>query len=206
KDPRRIHLESQFSYLFSELRRVGVTRQLLWQEYIIEYPDGFGYSRFCELLQEHIRKQGATMRFEHEPGKLLQVDFAGDMLHYVDTDSGELIACPVLVAVLPFSGYSYVEALINASLPQVLRALNNALGYFGGVPLSVKSDNMKQWVVRSNRYEPKFADMLEQWANHNNIALLATRPAKPRDKASVEGAVKITYQRIYAPLRNETFK
>lgn len=206
KDPRRIHLESQFSYLFSELRRVGVTRQLLWQEYIIEYPDGFGYSRFCELLQEHIRKQGATMHFEHEPGKLLQVDFAGDMLHYVDTDSGELIACPVLVAVLPFSGYSYVEALINASLPQVLRALNNALGYFGGVPLSVKSDNMKQWVVRSNRYEPKFADMLEQWANHNNIALLATRPAKPRDKASVEGAVKITYQRIYAPLRNETFK
>ncbi len=128
------------------------------------------------------------------------------MLHYLDTDSGELIACPVLVAVWPFSGYSYVEALINASLPQVLRALNNALGYFGGVPLSVKSDNMKQWVVRSNRYEPKFADMLEQWANHNNIALLATRPAKPRDKASVEGAVKITYQRIYAPLRNETFK
>jgi transposase len=106
KDPRQIHLESQFSYLFSELRRVGVTRQLLWQKYINEYPDGFGYSRFCEVLQEHIRKQGegATMRFEHEPGKLLQVDFAGDMQHYADTDSGELIACPVLVAVLPFSG------------------------------------------------------------------------------------------------------
>lgn len=205
KDPRHSHLESQFSYLLSELRRVGVTRQLLWQEYISEYPDGFGYSRFCELLQENIRRQGATMHFEHEPGKLLQVDFAGDMLHYVETDSGELIACPVFVAVLPFSGYSYVEVLCNATLPQVLRALNNALAYFGGVPLSVKSDNMKQWVTRTSRYEPKFPDLLEQWANHNNIALLATRPAKPKDKASVEGAVKITYQRIYAPLRKETF-
>lgn len=112
KDPRRIHLESQFSYLLSELRRVGVKRQLLWQEYINEYPDGFGYSRFCERLQEHIRKQGATMRFEHEPGKLLQVDFAGDMLHYVDTDSGELIACPVLVAVLPFSVYFLPELVM----------------------------------------------------------------------------------------------
>lgn len=205
KDPRRWDLESLFPYLICELRRVGVTRHLLWQEYITEYPDGFQYSRFCELLQEHSRTQGATMHFEHEAGKLLEVDFAGDMLHYVDTGSGELVACPVLVAVLPFSGYSYAEALHNASLPQVLRALNNALDYFGGVPLSVKSDNMKQWVTRSNRYEPKFADMLEQWANHNNIALLATRVAKPKDKASVEGAVRITYQRIYAPLRNETF-
>lgn len=67
KDPRRIHLESQFSYLFSELRRVGVTRQLLWQEYINEYPDGFGYSRFCEVLQEHIRKQGAAAMKQSPP-------------------------------------------------------------------------------------------------------------------------------------------
>lgn len=205
KDPRQLHLESLYEYLTSELRRVGVTRQLLWQEYIAESPDGFGYSRFCELLQEHIRKRGATMHFEHDPGKLLQVDFAGDKLHYVDSGSGELIECPVFVAVFPFSGYSYVEALPNASLPQVVRALNNALSYFGGVPLSVKSDNMKQWVTRSNRYEPTFANMLEQWANHNNIALLAARPAKPKDKPSVEGGVRTTYLRVYAPLRNEIY-
>ncbi|WP_293907722.1 hypothetical protein [Sphingobacterium sp. UBA5670] len=37
------------------------------------------------------------MRFEHEPGKLLQVDFAGNMPHYVDMDSGELISCLVLL-------------------------------------------------------------------------------------------------------------
>lgn len=205
KDPRRSELAALFPYMLTELRKVGVTRQLLWQEYIRDYPDGFQYSRFCELLQEHIRSQGATMHFEHEPGKMLQVDFAGDMLHYVDTGSGELVACPVFVAVLPFSGYGYVEALPNATLPQVLRALNNCLDYFGGAPLSAKSDNMKQWVSRTNRYEPKFTDMLQQWANHNNIALLASRPAKPKDKPSVENTVKITYQRIYAPLRNEIF-
>lgn len=145
------------------------------------------------------------MHFEHEPGRMLQVDFAGDMLAYVDAESGEVIQCPVFVAVLPFSGYGYVEALPNATLPQVIRALNNCLGHFGGAPLSAKSDNMKQWVTRSNRYEPAFNDMLQQWANHNNIALLASRPAKPKDKPSVENAVKITYQRIYAPLRNMTF-
>src|SRR5690606_1833095 len=164
-DPRRTHLESLFPYLNAELKRVGVTRQLLWEEYIRENPGGFRYSRFCELLQEDRNTKGATMIFDHEPGRLLELDFAGDKLHYVDTSSGELIECPVLVAVFPFSGYGYVEALADASLPRVLRALNNALEHFGGAPLSIKSDNMKQWVTRSNRYEPKFADMLEQWAN-----------------------------------------
>jgi len=53
-------------------RTIASSLQVLWQKFINEYPDGFGYSRFCELLQESIRKQGATMRFEHEPGKLLQ--------------------------------------------------------------------------------------------------------------------------------------
>src|SRR5690606_36480938 len=199
-DPRRSELGALFPYMLSEMRKVGVTRLLLWQECIRDYPGGFQYSRFCELLQEHILSQGATMHVEHEPGRVLQVDSAGDMMHYVDTASGELVACPVFVAVFPFSGYGYVEALPNASLPQVLRALNNCLDQFGGSPLSAKSDNMKQWVSRISRYEPKFTDMLQQWANHNNIALLASRPAKPKDKPSVENAVKITYQRIYAPL------
>lgn len=68
KDARQLHLESHYEYFTTELRRVGVTRQLLWQEYISEYPDGFGYSRFCELLQDHLRKGNSTMHFDHEPG------------------------------------------------------------------------------------------------------------------------------------------
>ena len=40
---------------------------------------------------------------------------------------------------------------------------------------------------------------------HYNITLLATRVAKPKDKAKVENEVKIAYQRIYAPLRDTEF-
>jgi transposase len=204
-DPRKDHFNSLSDYFQQELRKTGVTRLLLWEEYIREYPLGFQYSRFCELLQVNLRLNDAVMHFVHQPAKLLEVDFAGDKLHYVDASTGELIACPVYVAVLPFSGYGYVEALPNAKLPQVLTALNNTLDYFKGVPFSVKSDNMRQWVSKSCKYEPAFADMLESWANHNNIALLAARPYKPKDKPSVENQVKITYMRIYATLRQETF-
>ena len=204
-DPRKVHFNSLIEYFNKELSRTGVTRLLLWEEYIKEYPTGFQYSRFCELLQDQMKLNNAVMHFVHYPAKLLEVDFAGDMLHYVDPSTGELIACPVYVAVLPFSGYGYVEALPDAKLPQVVKALNHTLDYLGGVPLSVKSDNMRQWVSKSCKYEPAFTDMLETWANHNNIALLAARPYKPKDKPSVENNVKITYRRIYAALRNQTF-
>jgi len=183
-DPRKVHFNSLVEYFGKELSRTGVTRLLLWEEYIREYPSGFQYSRFCELLQDQMKLSNAVMHFVHYPGKLLEVDFAGDLLHYVDPSTGELIACPVYVAVLPFSGYGYVEALPDAKLPQVVKALNHTLDYFGGVPLSVKSDNMRQWVSKSCKYEPAFTDMLESWANHNNIALLAARPYKPKDKPS----------------------
>lgn len=204
-DPRKVHFNSLIEYFNKELSRTGVTRLLLWEEYINEYPSGFQYSRFCELLQDQLKVNNAVMHFVHSPAKLLEVDFAGDMLHYVDSSTGELIACPVYVAVLPFSGYGYVEALPDAKLPQVVKALNNTIAYFGGAPQSVKSDNMRQWVSKSCKYEPVFTDMLEQWANHNNIALLAARPYKPKDKPSVENNVKITYRRIYANLRDQVF-
>ena len=168
-DPRKVHFHSLIEYFNKELSRTGVTRLLLWQEYIHDYPSGFQYSRFCELLQEQFKVNNAVMHFEHHPAKLMEVDFAGD------------------------------------PLVQVVKALNNALDFFGGVPLSVKSDNMKQWVTKSCKYEPVFTEMLEQWSNHNNIALLAARPYKPKDKPSVENNVKITYRRVYALLRNDTF-
>ena len=119
-DPSKSHFNSLVEYLCKELSRTGVTRLLLWEEYIKEYPSGFQYSRFCELLQDQMKLNNAVMHFVHYPAKLLEVDLADDMLHYVDPSNGELIACPVYVAVLPFSGYGYVEALPDSKLPQVV--------------------------------------------------------------------------------------
>lgn len=204
-DPRKLHFNSLLAYFAKELGLTGVTRLLLWEEYLKDYPSGFQYSRFCELLEAHRKTNNAVMHFTPTPAKLLEVDFAGDMIHYVDPSTGELVACPVFVAVLPFSGFGYVEALPDAKLPQVVKALNNALSYLGGVPMSVKSDNMRQWVSKSCKYEPVFTEMLEGWANHNHIALLAAKIYSPKEKPHVENSVKITYTRIYATLRNQTF-
>lgn len=204
-DARLTDFKGRMDYFLSELTRPGVTRLLLWEEYKKAYPEGYEYSKFCELMGQQKAILGATMHFEYHPGEIMMVDFAGDPMGYVNRESGEMVFCPVLICVLPYSDYCYVEALHNASLPLVVRALNGCLAYFGGVPQSAKYDNMRQVVTRTCRYEPLFTEMMQQWALHNNITLLAARVAKPRDKAPVENEVKIAYRRIYAPLRDKVF-
>ena len=204
-DARRMDLTTRIPYFLTELKRTGVTRLLLWEEYRKEYSNPYRYTQFCILLKEASKATYATMHLVHAPAAMVMVDFAGDKMSYVDKSTGEVIMCPVLVCVLPYSKFTFAMALPDATIPQVIKALNNCLQYFGGVPLSLKTDNMKQVVTKSCRYEPVFSETLRQWASHYNITLLTTRVAKPKDKGAVENEVKIAYQRIYAPLRDEVF-
>lgn len=205
-DPaRRQAFTDRIAYFMSELKRPGVTRLLLWEEYRKECADPYRYTQFCILFKQAANLTQATMHLVHRPAEMVMIDFAGDKMSYVNRASGEIILCPVLMAVLPFSKYSFTMALDDATIPQVIKGLNSCVQYFDGVPLSLKTDNMKQVVTKSCRYEPLFSEVLQQWALHYNITLLATRVAKPRDKGAVENEVKIAYQRIYAPLRDEVF-
>ncbi|MBN3034806.1 MAG: IS21 family transposase [Bacteroidales bacterium] len=204
-DPRYEYIKVRLDYFLHEITRTGVTRLRLWEEYRQEAPDGYSYSQFCDHLSRHSQKSSATMHFEHKPGERVQVDFAGKPLFYIDSSTGEVIVCPVLVCVLPFSGYTYVEALQSARQEHFFPALGRCMSYFGGVPQNVLSDNMRQFVSKSNRYEPVFSELCEQWSLHYRTTLSATRIAKPKDKPSVENAVHLAYLRIYAPLRNESF-
>lgn len=205
KDQRYGRLAPKLSFFLSELNRTGVTRQLLWEEYRRDDPDGYSYQQFCEHLNTYYQIKAAVMPpLVHKPGSVVQIDFAGQKLSYIEKSTGEVIECPVLVAVLPYSSYTYVEALHNATLDQLIGALNRCIQYFGGVPASILTDNMKQMVTKSDRYEPSFTELAEQFSVFYNTSLMATRVAKPKDKSSVEKGVDLAYKRIYAPLRDIT--
>jgi hypothetical protein len=79
------------------------------------------------------------------------------------------------------------------------------LRYYAGVPATILCDNLKTAVSRPSRYEPVFTDMCCQLSEHYQTTFSATRPYSPRDKAMVEGAVRIVYAHVYAPLRNQEF-
>lgn len=198
-------LQERLPAFAEQLRQRGVTRWLLWAEYHEAHPGGYRYSQFCEHLGRYLRKNEAVMHFVHQAGEQMMVDFAGDLLQWVDADTGEIHQCPVLVSVLPYSGWTYAEALRSQRQEEFIRGLSSALHHAGGVPQSIKCDNLKAAVTKANRYEPSFSEAMEQFAAHYGATAVAARVRKPRDKASVENAVSIVYKRIYAPLRHQIF-
>lgn len=202
---RQRRLGEQLPDFARELKRTGVTRQLLWQEYRNKDPEGYGYTQFCNSLGAYLQRSDAVMHFEHKAGEQLMIDFAGKTLFYVDPTTGEQVDCQVFVAVLPCSGYCYVEAVPTQQIGDFVQCIANSFSWFGGVPQSVLCDNLRSGVKRSDRYEPQFTDLAEQLGEHYGCTFMATRVRRPRDKASVERHVQIVYQRVYAPLRDEVF-
>ena len=204
-DERLEELKKHFPYYSQELTRTGVTRLILWEEYKSADPEGYSYTQFCEHFARYKKHNRATMHLTHRAGEYLQVDFAGKQLHYIDIETGQIVYCPVLVCALPYSGYTYIEALTSAGQTYMFSAMNRCLEYLGGVPRNVLSDNMKQYVGKNIRYEYTFQALADQWSVHYNTNLEATRPRKPKDKPTVENTVYQSYLRIYAKLRNEEF-
>jgi hypothetical protein len=145
------------------------------------------------------------MHLQHEPGQFLQLDFAGDRLSYVDELTGELICCEVLVCTLPFSNYSLALALPSQKQTDFVSGINWMLKRLGVLPKALKIDNLKSGVIKAERYEPEFNELLVQFAEHYGLVLKAARVRKPKDKSSVENAVLQVYRNVHARLRDQSF-
>ncbi len=188
-----------------EMRRRGVTLMLLWQEYKTQHPDGYQYSRYCELYRAWLGRVDVVMRQEHRAGERLFVDYAGQTVPVLDRRTGELRPAQVFVAVLGASSYTYAEATWSQSLPDWLGAHSRALAFLGGAPQIVVPDNLKSAVQRAHRYEPELNPAYQQWADHYGIAVVPARVRKPRDKAKAEAGVLLVERWILARLRHQTF-
>jgi transposase len=188
-----------------ELSKTGVTRQLLWQEYLSQHPDGYSYSRYCHHLNQFLKNRDLSMHLEYQASDMMMIDFAGKKQHYIDPSTGEQIPCEVFVAILPFSGLIFCKAVHSQQTSDFTHSINAMLKFYGGVPATIVCDNLKTAVKRVDRYEPQFTDICNQLSEHYGTTFTATRPYSPRDKAMVERAVNIVYNHIYGPLRNRDF-
>jgi transposase len=198
-------LKQRLPWIVNELGRTGVTRELIYKQYIIDYPTGYSYSRFCRKLKELRLINEATLRIDHKAGYRMMVDFAGSKAQWVDAKTGEVHYCDVLVSTLPYSSLTHVYAVPSQKQSDFVLAINEALLYIGGTPSVLTSDNLRSYVLKASRYEPKFTDFCSQMGSYYTMELDATRVGKPKDKANVERHVTIVYNQIYAPLRDEIF-
>jgi transposase len=196
--------EPDWAYVHHELRRPGVTLMLLWEEYRQREPDGYRYSRWCELYRAWESRLSPTMRQAHPAGERMFVDYAGQTIDLTDGRTGEIRPAQI-VAVMGASNYTYAEATLTQTLPDWIGAHVRAPAFMGGVPAQLVPDNPRVGVDRADWYEPGLNRTCLDLATHYRTAILPTRTRKPRDKAKVEVVVLVVERWILARLRNRRF-
>ncbi|EDP98906.1 transposase [Shewanella benthica KT99] len=181
-----------FALCFKELKRKGMTKRLLWEEYHTQYQAcAYGYTQFCKYYTRWFKKQKRSMRQQHTAGDKLFIDYCGPTVPIVNPDTGEVRTAQIFVATLGASNYTYVEASRSQRLESWLQAHVNAFEFFGGVPHLLVPDNLRSAVTKPCRYEPILNDSYRKLANHYCTAVMPARPYKPKDKAKAENAVLI---------------
>jgi hypothetical protein len=115
-----------------ELKRAGVSLMVLWEEYRVTQPDGYGYSRFCDLFREFERRLSPVMRQHHVAGDKVFVDYSGKRIAIVDPGTGVVHDAEIFVGVLGASSYTYAEASFTQTLPDWIGAHVRMFRFFGG--------------------------------------------------------------------------
>jgi len=198
-------VEPDWAYIHKELRRKSVTLMLLWKEYRQAHPQGYGYSRFCELYRIWADKLDPVLRQHHVPGEKMFVDWAGQTVPIHSSEDGSVSQVHVFVAVLGASNKTYAEAFANEQLAAWIAAHCHAYAFFNGVAKVTVPDNTKTGVERPCRYEPLLHRTYQEMAEHYGTVIIPTRPRRPRDKAKAEGGVLISERQILAAMRDQRF-
>ncbi|MDO9352273.1 MAG: IS21 family transposase [Solirubrobacteraceae bacterium] len=193
------------AWMHVELRRPGVTLELLHLEYLRENPKGFRYTAFCEVYRRWLKGRGVTMRQRHVAGEKMFVDYSGKRPSVADPTTGEIRAVELFVAVLGASNLTYAEVTWTQRIPDFLGAHVRAFEFFGGVSKITVPDQLRSAVRVPCKYEPTIARSYEDLGRHYGTAIVPARPGKPRDKAKVEVAVQVAQRWVIARLRNEIF-
>jgi transposase len=203
--PAVLRVKPDPEYIHVQLRRPGVTLELLHFEYLKENPDGYRYTAFCDVYRQWRAQQKTWMRQTHKGGEKTFVDFSGRKPFYVDATTGECIEVELFVAALGASNLTYAQAVPTQQVQDWIEGHSGAVAYFRGVSEIFVPDCLKSGVTKPCRYEPQIQRTYAEWARHHHTAIVPARPYKPRDKAKVEVAVQIVQRWILARLRNETF-
>ena len=179
-------------------RHKHLTYEALYEEYAGVVDTDYSHTQFKEKLKGYEKRHDYSFHNEYRPGWEMQADYAGDNLYVTDRDTGEVRSVSVLVCLLPCSGKAFVIGMYTARMEEFFHGMSASFEAFGGVPEVVKSDNMRQWVRKYDRYEPQFTDAAMAWALHYGTQLENSRARRPRDKGPVEGAVYQVYRYVYS--------
>src|SRR5258708_3822776 len=163
-------------FIWEERAKSLITYSNFWKQFYRKFPQ--------------YREASVTAR-EFEPGERVEVDYAGDPIEWIDIGTGEIRKAWVFVAGLGFSQLLYAWAAEDMKSRNWLASHRRMFAYYGGVPHVTVRDCLKQGVLKCHLYDPDLNPGYAQLASDYGTAVVAARPAHAKDKAIVEGLVKI---------------
>ncbi len=203
--PRYQELAQEFETIHRELKKPGATLYTIWQGYKARHPQGYQYTQFTHYYRQWAHPQKSSLKLTHKAGAKLYVDYTGKKLPVVNADTGEYFYPEFFVAILPSSHYIYCEATMSQQRDDFIGSLGRCLAFLGGSPQAIIPDNLKSAVTKPHKYAPVINKTLRDFGLHYNCVIDPARPYQPQDKALVENAVRLVYQKIFYYLSGQTF-
>lgn len=205
------YAEPDFEGYAVELRKKGVTRKLLWEEYVKLCTNinriPLQYAQFCHQFARYLEQSKATMTFQHSPGEKVEVDWAGQTIDIIDFNTGEVRKAYLFVATLPYSQYSYAEVTMDMKQESWIQAHIHLFKFLGGTPSLIVCDNLKAGVIKHSRNgEIVLNKAYQELGDYYHTAIVPAKPRTPKGKASVEGTVGKLSTQLIASCRNERFE
>ncbi|MEE9373685.1 MAG: IS21 family transposase [Saprospiraceae bacterium] len=205
-DKRYESLKSFIKEHYTKRNKPGFTIDNLYVDYkAMENTDHYSRPHFYRLVRKLWNVSKGSIRLNHTYGEKLYVDYTGKKLSYIDKETGEQISVEVLVTILPASQYIYAEAMPSQKQEDFIHGIMNGLEYIDGCPQGIVTDNLKSAVTKAGKYQSTINKSLKAMALHYGTTIDPTRTYHPKDKALVEGAVKICYNSIFYELQKHTY-
>lgn len=201
-----------YEYVHEELKKVGVTLKLLWEEYRDNCNEKgtipVGKTKFCDDYNTYCDQREISAHFEHKPGQRCEVDWSGPTMKIVKGD-GEEITVYLFVSCLSYSRYAFVMPTLDMKMDTWLRCHVHMYEFFGGVPVRTVCDNLRTGVKKHPHPkdgEVVLTDAYEALGNHYVTAIMPAGVRKPKQKPGAEGTVGNIATAIIAKLRNRTYR
>ncbi|MBX2986743.1 MAG: IS21 family transposase [Bdellovibrionaceae bacterium] len=145
-----------------------------------------------------------TMRLDHRPGEKCFFDYA-EGIDIVNASTGEVQTTSICCGVMAMSSYTFGEFTMTERRSDLIRSMENAFRYFGGVTPYVTVDNQKAAVNQAHWYDPEVNPAFVDFANHWGFAVIPARPFRPRDKGGNESGIGVIQKQFYQEVRDRTF-
>jgi transposase len=186
--------------------RLEVSRGVQFNILAREHADGLiSYVQFWRHFhQKYPNLPTATMRLVHPPGEKCFFDYS-DGVDIVNSTTGEVTKTSLFCGVMAMSSMTYGEFTLTQKRDELLRSIENAFRYFGGVTPYVTVDNQKAAVDKSHWYDPDVNPTFIDFANHWGFAVVPARPYRPRDKGANESGIGVIQKQFYQEVRDRVF-